>query len=234
MTNLKTTKIAIWSSSAYSEWDISDALASLRVTHTLDPRDKTKPTRTIDMGQPQPRQVHVTHTLKTVKPHAVNFIVASYGALSVTNIPSLPFSASAGLNEALKIALMSPQLTGVKVSKLTPVDYINTIAKPSLLNKIQTELLRIQPYSLRKEAVAHVLGYFNSRISRRTMMSFLNTNLRLDKLKEVVLMGDELKAAVAMLATHDAETIQSMTGVPSFDIMYLSSAGKGKAKKGKQ
>lgn len=224
-------KIAVWGSVAHSEWDISDALRELHVSHTVDPRDKTKACQIVNVGYPQPKHVHVTTTLKTVMPQAVNFIVASYGALSDTNIPNLPFARERGLEDALKIALRSLQTTSVKVTKLTHVDYINQIAKPSLLNKIQTEILRIQPYSLRKEVQALTLDYFNSKIAKKTIMSFLNRSLRLEKLRNVINLGDDLRAAVSLLSNMDAEAIQIQTGVPSFDIMYLYSAGHPKVKK---
>lgn len=230
-TNEMSTKVAVWGSVAHSEWDISDALRELRVSHTVDPRDKTKACQIVSVGYPQPKHVHVTTTLKTMMPQAVNFIVASYGALGDTNIPNLPFTSARGLGEALKVALLSAQTTSIRVTKLSPVDYINQIAKPSLLNKIQTEILRIQPYALRKEVQAMMLDYFNSRIAKKTIISFLNRSLRLERLRDTILLGDDLRAAVALLSQMDAEAVQGQTGVPSFDIMYLLSAGNPKVKK---
>lgn len=224
-------KIAIWASSAYSEWDISDTLRGLCVTHTVDPRDQTKACKLVNMRMDQPKEVHITTCLKTVRPQAVNFIVASYGELAATNIPILPFVNSNTLEESLKTALLSDTQVVMKVQKFSSVDYINYVAKPSLLNKIQTELLRIQPYSLRVEARDAVLAYFNSRMSKRTVVSFLNKNLRLERLKDAILLGDDLKAAVALLVElSDVEVVATRTGVPAFDIMYLTNAGKLKAK----
>lgn len=220
-TSLEGQAIAVWSSPVYSRWELSDGLRQLRVTHTIDPEDKMCRARRINMKRSQPREVHIAGSISGLRPNAINFIVASYGLLSHTNIPSIQ---GTDLDQALRLALLSDRVTKVKVLKLGPVDFMNLIAKPSLLNEIQTEIHRIQPYSLRKETNSMVIRYFNSKIGKRQLVQFLNRSLKLDRLKQAVLKGDNLRAAVAQLPSMDAETIALQMDVPAFDIVYLSKA----------
>ena len=221
-------KISVFSSASHSAWEISDALRALKVSHTIDPDDKTKKVRLINMKREQPRLVHIAGGVATLRSQATNFIVGSYGMLSTTNIPRL---AGQDLTEALKAALQSDVLTQVVVSHMSPVDYINHVAKPSLLNKILTEVQGIQPYTLRKQTQTLIVDYFNSRVAERTLMRHLSKTLRLERLKPIIAEGGNLRAAVELLKTTDVETVALQTGVPTFDMQYFLNAGKPKAKK---
>lgn len=223
-------ELRVWSSSAYSTWDISDVLRKLRVTHTIDPDEKTKSCLLVNMKRDQPRAVHISTSVQTLRPEAVNFIVAAYGMLSMTNIPALN---GPDLMTAVRASLVSDIVTLVNVRTMSPVDYINYVAKPSLLNKILTELQGIQPYNpLRQDTKAIIVQYFNGRVSEKAIMTFLSKTLRLERMKPLIKEGRDLRAAVELVSKGgDAEVISLQTGVPAFDIQYFFSAGKPKVKK---
>jgi len=224
-----TTELSVFSSSIFSVWDISDGLRRLKVSHTIDPETKGQKVLNVNLKRAQPRSVHITTSVAALRPGSINFIVGSYGMLSQTNIPQL---IGPDLATALKTALLSHQTTKIKVSTMSPVDYINHVAKPSLLNKILTELQGIQPYNpLRKQTQALIIAYFNGRVAERTVMTFLSKTLRLERLKPLIVEGKTLRDAVEMMKTMDAETIALQTGVPAFDIQYFHNAGKPKPEK---
>lgn len=228
-TKSKRVMITVWGSSVHSAWEVSDALRALKVTHTVDPQDKTSKVRRINMKRPQPKLVHVTSSLKGLRPNSVNFIVGSHSMLMQTNIPSL--RGGIELDDAIRWALTTEHQVSVQSHAMSVVDFINHVAKPSLLNKIETEIHRIQPYALRKEVRALMLDFFNSRASDRAVSLFLSKSLRFEHLKSIILSGTDLKAAVARKKLgEDAELIAAETGVPAFDIMYLFNAGNPKIK----
>jgi hypothetical protein len=220
--------VSVFSSATFSMWDISDALRSLKVSHTIDPDEKTWKAKFVNMKREQPRSVHIAAGVATLRSESINFIVSSYGMLSTTNIPPL---SGPDLISAIRTALLSDQTTCVQVQHMSPVDYINHVAKPSLLNKLLTEVQHIQPYALRKQTQALIVEYFNSRVSERVINTFLSKTLRLERLKPLIADGKPLRAAVEMLKNMDAETVALQTGVPSFDIQYFHNAGKPKVKK---
>lgn len=220
----------MWGVVNHSPWELSDALRRLRVTHTLDPIDKGAKTKRINLKRSQPLPVHVTTRLDKLRVGAVNFIVTSHSQLSGTNIPPL-YRVRETLEEDLKAALTSARLVSLEMVAVSVVDYINMVAKPSLLNKIETQILSITPYALRKEAKVMVLDFFNGRASDRALSQFMSRSLRLEQLKSIVLQGKNLRAAVARKkAGGDAELIGAEMGVPAFDIMYLFNAGNPKPK----
>lgn len=233
-------QIAVWGTFTWSPWELSDGLRRLKVTHTVDPQTKGEKVRRLNMKHDQPLPVHLTTTLKGLRTGAVNFIATSYSNLSGTNIPLMPkpsgqaWDGVAELDLALRHCLTSSRLTSLELASLSVVDFIHMVAKPSLLNKIETEILRIQPYSLRKEVKAMVLNYFNSRCSQAQVSKFLAKSLKFDLLRSFILSGSALRDAISRhKAGEDAEAISATTGVPAFDILYMRAAGNPKPKKEK-
>lgn len=231
MTSSKTGQTySVFSSTVFSAFDLSETLRSLKVTHTIDSPTKGVKARRVNMKQPQPRDVHICYTLKGLRPRAINFIVGSHGMLSMTNVPAL---SGPDLVTALMTALLSEAETRIEVSHMSPVDYINHVAKPSLLNKILTAVQHVSPYTFRKEVQAMIVDYFNSRCSERTLLRFLARNMKLEaKLTPIIKDGHELRRAVQLLKEGgDPEVVSMQTGVPAFDMQYFLNAGKPKVKK---
>lgn len=204
----------------YSPWEISQALASLRVTHTV-----TSNRRTVRVNRrlAQPLAVHVTDDICGYRKGAVNFIVASLAELELTNFTPLT---QKPLEAAIKEALLVKTTIVPEVRNLSAIDYVNMVAKPSLLNKIQTEIYKIQPYGLRKQTQALVLDYLNSRISKKGLRNALSNNLKHEALLPLVLSAESLRNAVARLAKETPEVIAADTGHPTFELLYLSKERK--------
>lgn len=210
----------IYGTARHSTWELSNILRSLRVSHTVT---TTKKTVKVNLGHPQPRHVHVTDELEGYRKGAVNFIVSSLAQLQTTNY--FPLDAN-NLTQAVKAALLSKETLTPEVAHLSAMDYVNMVAKPSLLNKIQTEIYRITPYALRKQTQQIVLDYLNSRLSKKGVKNKLSSNLKLEGVLELVLSADSLRDAVARLSSETVEQVAADTGHPTFELLYLSKTRK--------
>ena len=78
----------VWATPSYSLWEISDALSSLRVSHSLQGSALFKE-RVMNHGLPQTKWVHLTQDTHKLRASSINFISASYAELSLTNFPRL-------------------------------------------------------------------------------------------------------------------------------------------------
>lgn len=213
---------SVYCTAWYSPLEISHTLAKLSVTHTLN---VDRELRLIDRKKAQPLAVHVTQDIKDTR-KAVNFIVASAAELELTNYLPLPLDLS--LKEAIKGALLEAKKIVPHVSRRSSMDYVNLVAKPSLLNKIQTEVYRIQPYPLRKQTQLIVLDYFNSKISVRRLKSILSDNLKHETLLPLLISATSLRDAVARLKSETVEEVSASSGHPTFELLYLSKERKAK------
>lgn len=215
-------EIRIWGTANYSAWDISTVLRKLRVAHTIDSGEKHCPQKVVQPGLEVPK-VHVSPRVAGYRVGVVNFISASVAELSDTNF--LPL-VSTDLEAAVCHALRSPQAIVPDVKVWDASSYVDVIAHPSILNKIQTEVYRIQPYTLRKEIQALVLEFFNSRVGVRETMHILEKSVKTEKLKPVFKAALPLRAAVAMLKSKTAEQVAADTGFSAFELLYLTKAKK--------
>lgn len=216
-----TSKVRVWATSNHSLWDISQALRRLRVTHTVDPIARHTPRKLIRPSKTQKTMVHLSTRVDGWQTDAVNFVSASVAELANTNF--LPF-AVADLDDAVRHALRSPDGIVPSVQSWDAVRYVEAIARPSVLNVIQTEVYKIQPYALRKEVQALVLNFFNGRISVRDAMRKLDMSMKTEKLKPVFKTALPLREAVAMMKHMEPEKVEEATGFSAFELLYLTKA----------
>ena len=216
-------KYRIWGSPYHSSVELSYALSNLNVSHTITSGKKTV---VVNKGKVQPLAVHVTPNLRDYREGAVNFIVASAAELSMTNYPLIGYRDD--LVAAVKAALTKSHLSAIVpvIKEISHIDYVNQIAKPSLLNKIQTQIHRIQPYALRKQTQQLVLSYLKSNISETQIKRALSDNLKHEELLPLVLSASPLRAAAARLATEPVEKVAAETGFPTFELLYISKERK--------
>ena len=189
---------------------MSIALQDLNVSHSIRWTNKL---RFVSCGFPQPKLVHITNDIHRLKSGAINFVVASFGELALTNFP---------LMVDVKSALLNPVETDVVVSRPSVMDYVNTITKPSLLGDIQTLVHKIQPYSLRKETQAMVIAYFAGTVSKSALEKALKRSYKTIALVELIKKSSALKNAVQLLKTNSAEEVEALTDVPAFELRYIS------------
>jgi hypothetical protein len=104
------------------------------------------------------------------------------------------------------------------------------VAKPSLLNFIQTEMYKINPYALRKQTQAMILQFFNSQVATTTMIRFLQRSLKQDTLIPLIYQGVPLREAVARLKNETIEDVAKTSGYSTFELLYLSKVRKDKPK----
>lgn len=206
----------IYATSFHSVFDISDGLRRLKVSHSVVNRGRIKH---VDLGFKQKLPVRVGNDVNSWDPKSVNFIVSSMAEISLTNFPRL---GTGDVQEDLSTALNSGPSVIPCVKTMGMHDYVNWLAKPSILNKIQTEVYKIQPYSLRKQTQALVLDFFNSRISVKRMLASLQDNMKHDGLASCIPDAVYLRDAVARLQTEDLTKVSLETGVPTFELLYLS------------
>ena len=208
----------VFGTSMYSLVGLSRALKALRVSHTISVGTKVQ---YINCGMPQPSPVFLSNSLKKCRAGAVNFIVVSAAQLDLTNCRRLK---AIPLLDSLKQALQCQPGLPLEVKKLAAMDYVNLIAKPSKLNLIQTGLLGIQPYELRKQANSAIVRYFRGVASARQVKPLMQRSPRLKELWEVVQSYEELRTAVARLADETPEKISEDTGIPTFELLYIMKA----------
>ncbi len=208
----------VYGTSTYSLYEISSALRKLRVSHSIVNGAKRME---VNLNKPQPKQVLLLENPAKVDPTAVNFIVASAAQLSLTTCSRLR---GLPIVDAVKDALLRDELAPFEVNTWTAMDYVTSIAKPSKLNFIQTELLRIQPYSLRKEASAMMLKFFRGTASARAVSQTMRKSSKLTKLWELIQDYSELRDAVARLSNETPEQVSTSTGIPTFELLYISRA----------
>lgn len=209
-------KYSIYGTPSYSTWEISEALRYLNVSHSII--DSSGKLLKINMKRAQPKWVHVSLGTDNKRKDSVNFIVSSFGELGLTNIPLFP---NTSLEVALKTMLIENKSIELKIRKMGPSDYVEMITKPSLLNLIQTQLYKIQPYSLRKEAQTLILKFFNSKLGERQLMDFLKRNFKTESLIPLIKEGKGLREAVATLTETNVEEVSKRTGYPTFELLYL-------------
>lgn len=211
----------VWATAEHSLFELADTLDKLNVSYSVKHGGKET---VVNNGHSQPKWVHLSSDLTSIKKNSVNFISSSYAELSLTNYPMF---SSPNLYEHMKSMLVNPaRLEEVIVRKMGVMDYVNSIAKPSLLNKIQTVIYKIQPYSLRKETQALVLDYFCSRISERKMLHTLRRSFKTAGLIPLIEQGSKMRDAVAQVASIPVELISEQTGIPTFELLYLSKQRK--------
>lgn len=215
---MTTNQLHIWATPFYAPMEISDALSRLRISHSIGTRTKR---RVVSKGYAQPKLVHVGTTLDSLVLEAVNFITAPASQIELTNYPMFP---SITLEDALKVMLTSPRKIQPKVTKLTEVDYVDMVAKPSLLSKIQSAILRIQPYDLRKECNAMVLAYLNHEVGERKLKPYLNKSYKFEALKDLLGLAGDLREGTRLIqAGGDSQVVADSLGLPAFDLNYINS-----------
>jgi hypothetical protein len=136
------------------------------------------------------------------------------------------------IEEAVLDALHQKETTVVSFKKPSAVYYIEAIASPSKLNHIQTEILKIQPYSLRKEAQALMLDFFNSKVSIADAKTAVKRSSKLTRVWVLMKTNFELREAVARLKKETPEEISADTGLSTFDILFISKERKKEKQNG--
>jgi hypothetical protein len=170
------------------------------------------------MGRSQPRWVHIGADPRDLRKGSVNFIVASHAELSRTNYPLL----TSADPESVCSALLSATMVVPTIKVMKAMDFVNEVSKPSVLNGIQTHVYKIQPYSLRKEVQGLIIGYFQSKVSKQTMTRSLQRSFKTEPLIPLLLAAANIRDAVAMLKGSDVDTVSQLTGVQTFELLYLS------------
>ncbi len=212
----------IWATADQSLWQISNTLRALNVSHTIESSERAGKLRTVALGHKQPRQVHLT-TRPVFVTGAINFISMPFALLADSNYPQMP---SGDLKPVLMHCLMNAVRIEPEIKNMKAADYVMALARPSILNKIQTEVYRIQPYDLRKQVQSLIIKFFNGVISLRTMNQFLDRSIKTERLKPLINEGVPLRDAVLMMKHRTAEDIAAETGVQAFDLNYLTKSLK--------
>lgn len=220
---MKSKEVAVWASPVFSLWQISSALKKLRVSHSI--ASKNKKDIVVDLRYPQPSWVHLSSIPSGIQLESVNFIVSSYAELSRYNYPTLAYQK--GVENAVREALTNrSRVVPVTPPKMTALEYVNEISEPSLLNEIQGHVNKIQPYSLRKETQVLVLNYLNSVVSKRSMEETLRKSYKTEGLIVHLKNAELLRQSVARLKKESLEDVATSSGVPTFELLYLSKVRK--------
>lgn len=199
----------VWGSPAKSGWDISEELRYLNVSHTIKIDKKFK---VVNLKQMQPKPVHITDDVHNLKAGGITFVVASYAELALTNYPEMVSVAQ---------ALTSPVLIVPSVKKLSVMDYVNSIAKPSALTHMQTMIHRIQPYSLRKSVQQMLTDYLKGKLGYAAFVRALKRSYKTVDMVNLISGTDKLKQAISELSVKTPEQLEAEYNIPAFEIRYV-------------
>lgn len=217
----------IWVTSKYSPLDIHHSLVGLNVSHSLV---MASGTRNHHISKVQPKWVYVVGGMiqkrNAVLPNSVTFMVLPHSQLTYTNVPRFP---RMDLEDALREMMLNPQPCVPRMEEPTIIQYVNMIAKPSPLNLIQTIVLSISPYDLRKKVNAMILDYFNSKVKYKAVVAALKDNYKTSDLVPILKKdGERMRLAVARSVKEDVKLVSAETGVATFDLNYLRRSDKEK------
>lgn len=210
----------IFCTSMYSPIEISYALAKLKVSHQLNANGTL-----LSMKKGSVTKGYISSNCRDYKKDAVNFIVSAGAELALTNF--IPLATDVPLLKAVSAALKSDLKITPEIKQMDALDYVHQVAKPSLLNKIQTEIYKISPYQLRKQTQAQALAYLANKMSKRHLVRALSDNLKHEQLLPLLLAADSLRDAVAAVqAGGSVEEVAKQTGHPTFELLYISKERK--------
>jgi hypothetical protein len=213
-----------WATPVYSAWEISQALVGLGIAHTvLGKGPGRKQQRAVPGSATKASQIIVADHVGSTPPESITLVSACYGELSETNYQRFP---DGPLVKTIPIVLRTKPSVVPRFLARGAMDYVNLISKPSVLNEIQGRIYKIQPYALRKETNTMVLAYFNSSVSERVMREQLARNMKTEALVPLLKNARHIRDAVKMLSVMSADEISATTGVPTFDLLYLSKVRK--------
>jgi hypothetical protein len=219
----------------YSPIQVSEFLRRLRMSHTVE--GGIRQSYTVDgLCKEQPVWPVIVDKVKAIpkvscdRGHSVLFVCDSRAALSTTNlsISLWPDHRSPDTLAAFKTSLViaSKNAEGWDLISKEPstLDYVNSATKPSLVNKLQTEVYKLTPYSLRKEVQQLMIAYLAGTASYSAMHKKLKSSLKLQRLAELLHLpkAKELREAVLMLGNSSVEEVAKKTGFETFELLYLS------------
>ena len=202
-----------------SAQELSSSLLQLGVSHSIRLRSSgARRLKVIDSGNVSKVWVHIGDRIDEADPRCVNFITACFSELALTDMPILREPLTRGIREALR----DKSRRAVRVRTMNVLDYVNLIAKPSILNKIQTLVYKIQPYERRKIINSMIISWFNSGTSTRQLRAELERGLQTQRIIPLLAESETLRLGVSMLKTHTPEEVQEKLGTATFDLLYLS------------
>lgn len=211
----------VWVTTKYSPARLTDALRQLNVQHSVEVT-RTGPRRRASgcVKEGGQDKVHITRRLDDVRPGICNFIVCCHAEAVRIRAPKLPEKCS--LLDAVRYALECEVEGGYQVDpETTPLQYVAAVSAPSLISEIQTHLLRVNPYALRKSAEALVIATLSGGVSTVEAKRRFRNNLRTASIADLLDKAAPLRKAVISSRSMGVEAAAELHQVPTFEINYV-------------
>lgn len=209
----------------YSPFDLSQALQELGWVHGVY-RSASGNNRSV-------RQRHGEGAFKAVVAIGLSsvplkakkvFVVAPKSELELTNIPLI--NSDIPLIQAIEEA--NTKIEKVELHTVSIMEYVDSAAKPSFLNKVQTHIYQLGT-NLQGPVRKQIISYLDSKLSYIRLRHFLKSNLNYAPL--MILMDSpeafKLRAVVERYRKgEDLAELELETSVASFDVSYITRASE--------
>jgi hypothetical protein len=229
-----------------SPFIVSSSLRNLNVSHTVFSGETKLIKSVVNLSKEQPAWPIILPSIKTINRYKdsgekqILFVCDALAALSHCNVKIIKIDDITNrIKDALIYSIENPLNDSAwKLIEKEPsvLDYVTHATKPSFLNGLQSAIYKITPYALRKEIQELIIGYLGGTETRSKLSDKLNSNYKLDALKELI-KNDKFanlrNAVTAYKKTNDVEETAKLFECETFEILYLarSSANTSEDKK---
>lgn len=229
--------VKAWAVSRWTPAQVTEALTSLNVSHTVvgwsKDDHKLKGYHEDGLSIEQPAWPVVTHSiadlpkLRLDKERQILFVCDSVPALANLNLTPLPEGRD--IKVVLKRALQIMDDDWVYKSTEPDIqDFVAMASKPSLLNQILTAVYKINPYSERKIIQNKIVMFLGGKVSISSMRDTLRSNFKYEPIRELLNKPEAvtLRNAVeeARRTGEEIDDLAERLGIEAFDISYILSS----------
>lgn len=181
-------------------------------------------------GCEKPVTAHIAGSFSAGREGVCNFIVCCYAEAARAKCQQLPSKGE--LSSIVSYAVnCEVEQTFFLLPPMTPLEYVSEVAEPSLLSNVQTVLLRINPYELRKKAERLVILALAGKAPYKETLTRLENNLKTAPLVPFLRQAVKLKSAVVESLKIGVTAAAEKYGVAEFEINYVRTKCDSKTEK---
>lgn len=187
--------------------ELTYALTEMRKRHHIE---CSRPN--IKAGDPNTK-IRVINHVKLAQPKRLNLILETRAFFELSNIKVMP----------LELAVKADFHIKPEVYKVDLLDYVDIVAKPSVLGEVLTATYKVNPYDVRKESVRAITLYIAGVKSKAATKKSLTLSLSQRPLLDLLESTDIYREAFSRLKNESVEEVALEYGLPEFDLNYLVS-----------
>jgi hypothetical protein len=170
----------------------------------------------------QPKQIkaHVAGSFSAIREGVCNFIVCCYAEAARAKCQQLPNKGD--LLSIVRYAVnCEVEQNFVLTPAMSPLEYVAEVAEPSLLSDIQTLLLKVNPYDLRKQAERIMILALAGKTPLGEAKARLENNLKTAAMAPFLTQAARLRSAVIDSYRIGGPAAAEKHKVAEFEINYV-------------